>query len=88
MTVNIATAERNPILARWPLIGILAVWAIMFSILLSCVAVYGYNVPWREDWVMVPALTGNEPQLLPWLWAQTMEHRTPILRAVCYSWRL
>jgi len=54
----------------------------MLGTMLSLAAIYGYNVPWREDWVMVPALTGNEPHLLGWLWAQTMEHRTLILRTV------
>jgi hypothetical protein len=66
----------------WVLLGVLAVWAAMVATMLSWVALYDANVPWKEDWLMVPALVGKEPQLLKWLWAQTMEHRTPLQRAV------
>ena len=67
---------------RWALIGVLVVWVAMVAAMLSWVALYGFNVPWREDWFMVPALVGKEPHPLEWLWAQTVEHRTPIQRAI------
>jgi hypothetical protein len=54
----------------------------MVGTMLTWIACYGSNVPWKEDLVMVPALVGKEPHLLQWLWAQTMEHRTPVQRAV------
>ena len=77
-----STDTREARFERWALIGVLAVWATMIGTILRWVALYGRNVPWREDWVMVPALVGKEPHLLEWLWAQTMEHRTPIHKAV------
>jgi hypothetical protein len=82
MNCEIVTAARDATPDRWALVAVTAVWASMFGTLLSFALIYGYNVPWREDWVMVPALVGKEPHLLQWLWAQTMEHRTPIQRAV------
>jgi hypothetical protein len=77
-----STNAHKATFERWALIGVLAVWAAMVGTMLSWIALYGSNVPWKEDWVMVSALVGKEPHLLGWLWAQTMEHRTPIQRAV------
>jgi hypothetical protein len=36
------------------------------------------NIPVRDDWLLVAPLTGNEPDLLKWLWAQNLEHRIPV----------
>ncbi|MBV8737046.1 MAG: hypothetical protein JO007_07270 [Alphaproteobacteria bacterium] len=66
---------------KWALISVLGVWAGMVAAMLSWIAEYGRNVPWREDWAMVAALVGKQPHLMEWLWSQTMEHRTPIHRA-------
>lgn len=82
MIFRFSTDTREATFERWALIGVLAVWAAMVVTMLSWIAIYASNVPWREDWVMVPALVGKEPHLLEWLWAQTMEHRTPLQRAV------
>ena len=73
---------REATLERWGLICVLAVCAGMVGTMLGWIGLYGSNLPWREDWFMVPALVGKEPHLLDWLWAQTMEHRTPIQKAV------
>jgi hypothetical protein len=67
---------------EWALTGILALWAGMVSVVIGCIAVYGRNVPLAEDWDMVPALIGQEPNLLEWLWAQNNEHRLPLQKAV------
>jgi hypothetical protein len=64
------------------LMAVLALWVAMVSVVLGCIAVYGRNVPLAEDWNMVPALTGQEPNLLEWLWAQNNEHRLPLQKAV------
>lgn len=45
---------------------------------LACVALWGRNIPLAEDWVMVRALAGQEPDLAGWLWAQNNEHRLPL----------
>jgi hypothetical protein len=66
----------------WALTAVLALWAGMVSLVVRCIAAYGRNVPLAEDWDMVPALTGQEPNLLEWLWAQNNEHRLPLQKAV------
>src|SRR5258708_2618059 len=67
---------------QWALAGVLALWAVMTAIVLTCVVIYGRNLPWREDWDMVPALTGQQPNLLEWLWAQNNEHRLPLQKVL------
>jgi hypothetical protein len=56
------------------------VWAAMTLALVACVALYTYNMPLAEDWHMVSPLTGNEPSLWDWAWAQNNEHRLPLPR--------
>jgi hypothetical protein len=67
---------------KWALTGVLALWAGMVSVVIGCIALYGRNVPLAEDWDMVPALIGQEPNLLEWLWAQNNEHRLPLQKAI------
>lgn len=67
---------------QWALTGVLALWTIMTAIALTCVVVYGRNLPWREDWDMVPALTGQQPNLPEWFWAQNNEHRLPLQKVL------
>lgn len=57
-------------------------WAAMVLIALACIARYGRNIPLAEDWLMVPPMTGHEPNLASWLWAQNNEHRSPLPRLV------
>jgi hypothetical protein len=64
------------------LISVLALWAVMLSAALVCIAKYGVNLPLAEEWDMVPPLVGREPNLLEWLWAQRNEHRLPLHKAI------
>lgn len=59
-----------------------SVWLILILVDLFCVAQYGQNVPFNEDWDLVPPLTGNEPNLASWLWSQNSEHRVPLPRLI------
>jgi hypothetical protein len=52
----------------------------MVAAAFACLVKFGQNIPLTEDWLMVPPLTGNEPHLLGWLWAQNNEHRVPLPR--------
>lgn len=61
---------------------VLGVWSIMMLVALICLIKYGRNIPLTEDWLLVPPLTGNEPDLLSWLWAQNNEHRIPLPRLI------
>src|SRR5262249_42934019 len=54
------------------------VWAVMTAAAPVLVGAYGDNVPWWDDWVMVPTLTGTQPVTLGWLWAPHNEHRIPL----------
>ena len=57
-----------------------SVWLIMLVVALVCIAQYGRNIPLAEDWNLVQPITGNEPNLAKWLWAQNNEHRLPLPR--------
>jgi hypothetical protein len=59
-----------------------SVWLVMMLVALACIAKYGRNIPLAEDWLLVAPLTGNEPDLTSWLWAQNNEHRVPLPRLI------
>lgn len=65
---------------RWPVLVVWGVWAIMVAVVLAHIARYGQNVPIAEDWLMVPTLTGQEPDFWAWVWSQNNEHRIPLAR--------
>lgn len=52
-----------------------ASWALAVSAALGLVLVFGSNVPYWDDWDMVPVLTGEQPVTLSYLWSQHNEHR-------------
>ena len=47
---------------------------------LASVVLWGRNIGLAEDWGMVAAMTGNEPDLGAWAWSQNNEHRLPVQR--------
>lgn len=51
------------------------VWAILLFLALGFVLHCGSNVPYWDDWDMVPYTTGDLPVTPGWLWAQHNEHR-------------
>jgi hypothetical protein len=82
MIRRVPTAMRVTAADKWALTVVLALWAGMLATAFGAIAIYGRNLPWVEDWEMVPALTGHEPDLLQWLWAQIQEHRLPLQKAI------
>lgn len=70
------SADRN---AR---LFVATVWLAMLTVALIALAFQTRNVPMTEDWLLVPALTGNEPDTWGWLWAQNNEHRVPFPRLI------
>ena len=68
--------------AVWVGRAVLALTVVLVLAALVSIAVWGRNIPLAEDWNMVPALTGNEPDLGAWLWSQNNEHRLPVQRAI------
>jgi len=78
-----AAREAAPLLgARAAAAFVWGVWALMLVVVLACIARYGHDLPLAEDWNMVAALTGHEPNLARWLWEQNNEHRLPLQRLV------
>lgn len=58
------------------------VWAAMTILLAFLFQIDASPVPLAEDWYMVPAFTGHEPDFGAWLWSQNNEHRVPLPRLV------
>jgi hypothetical protein len=54
----------------------------MFASDLFLIGRYANNVPRLDDWFIVPALTGNQPITLAYLWSQHNEHRLPLPRLI------
>ncbi|MFL5576903.1 MAG: hypothetical protein ACJ79S_13135, partial [Gemmatimonadaceae bacterium] len=77
------TGSRRPLLLPRPAtIFVWSVWAALLLVVLVCIARYGHDVPLAEDWLMVAPLTGHEPSVARWLWAQNNEHRVPLPKLV------
>ena len=55
-------------------------WAFMLAAALWFVMTCGKNVPFMDDWEIVPALSGAQPITANWLWSQHNEHRIPLPR--------
>jgi hypothetical protein len=52
---------------------------------LALVAHFGRNVPYYEDWLMVPVLTGSRPWSLAWVLEPTVaEHRFVLAKTLLY----
>lgn len=66
--------------APWFSVLVWGCWAAMSVAAVAAIMRWGRNVPLAEDWLMVGPLTGNEPDLSSWLWAQNNEHRVPLPR--------
>jgi hypothetical protein len=76
-------ADAKPVSARSLATTIVwSTWAVMLLVALACIVRYGRNIPLAEDWLLVPPMTGHEPHLGSWLWAQNNEHRLPLPRLV------
>src|SRR5207302_1253006 len=38
----------------------------------------GRNVPFQDEWEVVPQVAGDQPVTLAWLWARHTDHRIPL----------
>src|SRR5262249_20409083 len=70
--------DRHPGLDPGAPIFVWGIWALMVSAALTYIAWYGSDVPYWDEWILVPALTGRQPLTLEFLWAQHNEHRIPL----------
>src|SRR5438874_2145914 len=53
-------------------------WALLLASALAFVALFGTDLPYWDDWNMIPAVVGRQPISLGWLWALHNEHRIPL----------
>jgi hypothetical protein len=58
------------------------IWSAMMIVAFASIIMYGRNIPLGEDWTLVAALTGHEPDFTEWLWAQNNEHRIPLPKLI------
>jgi hypothetical protein len=58
------------------------VWATMTAAALGYVWSFARDVPWWDDWDLVPVLSGHQPATAAWLWARHNEHLLPIPKLV------
>ncbi len=58
------------------------VWVAMTFCLFFFVRQYSRNMPFMDDFNMVPVLTGSAPVTLDWAWSQHHEHRPLISRLI------
>jgi hypothetical protein len=61
---------------------VFTIYIFMVMAAFFCVFRYGRNIPIAEDWLLVAPITGNEPDIFSWLWAQNNEHRIPLPKLV------
>ncbi|MBX6315691.1 MAG: hypothetical protein IRY99_22665, partial [Isosphaeraceae bacterium] len=57
-------------------------WAVLLLAALALIARYGRNVPYWDDWGVLPVMAGARPVTLAWLWAQHNDHRIPLAKLV------
>ncbi len=55
-------------------------WAFLLAAAATFVARHGRDLPYLDDWDLVPVLAGEQPADGAWLWSQLNEHRVPLPR--------
>ena len=70
---------------RFQLILVWAVWVTGTVALFLYVRHYMRNIPYMDDFAMVPVITGHESISLRWAWRQHNEHRVLVPRLILAS---
>jgi hypothetical protein len=83
------TPDARPGLPRWArardLAGLIVAWSVWCALtasLLLYVRHNSRNIPFMDEFVMVPVMTGTQPVSLGWAWAQHNEHRPLVSRLI------
>ena len=66
-------------------IFVMAVWLALSLGLLAYVLTWARDLPYMDDWELVPVLAGARPFSLDWLLEQTFEHRYVLGRLLLYA---
>jgi hypothetical protein len=75
-------SRRIPAPDRYERLFVGVVWAALSAALLGYILRHGADIPWMDDWELVPVLSGARPGSLRWLWIQQNEHRFPVTKLV------
>jgi hypothetical protein len=59
-----------------------ATWAALTAATVFFVQHYSRNIPYMDDFMLIPVMTGHEPISLRWLWSQHNEHRPVVSRLI------
>ncbi len=59
-----------------------AFWGLMVLAGLGFVAVYGFTMPYGDEWAWLPVVAGQQPASLSWFWSLHNEHRVPLPRLI------
>jgi hypothetical protein len=73
-----AAPQRPSRGARLAPFAVWGTWAVLFVALLAFVAHFARNVPFSDDWDIMPWVSGERPVDASWLWAPYHEHRIPL----------
>lgn len=65
-----------------PLLFVALVWLAQAYLLYDFIQIVGVNLPYYDEWEMIPVLTGNQAISFEWLWAQHNEHRIVLPRLI------
>ncbi len=73
----------SPLLTtRTSFIFVWGMWLLMLVIALAHLFIYARNLPLEEDWQMVAAVTGEQHNMVKWLWQLNNEHRIPLPKLI------
>jgi hypothetical protein len=68
--------RSGPVWAVW------ACWVLMTVLLLGLIHLHTINMPYMDEYSLLPVLSHTEPMTLRWLWSQHNEHRIPLPRLI------
>ena len=59
-------------------------WAVLFAAAIGFVVRFGCNIPYWDDWILVPVLAGEDSLTLSWLWSGSNSHRFPLAKLLLW----
>ena len=75
-------ARESRVPHRFQLILVWAVWGAMTLAAILYIRHYTRNIPFADDFALIPMMTGHEPVSLRWAWSQHNEHRPVLSRLI------
>ena len=60
-------------------------WVAMLAGAFALIVRFGSNVPFWDDWLLVPVLSGGKPLTAEWLWSEINTHRFPVAKFLLWT---